>query len=206
MGSMTKSMTATLVARLAEAGRVSWTDTVGGVLGSAIPDMRAEYRDVTFRHLCSHRAGLQGNIEMARAAGVPARKRGLPRRPHSLMRSLGLQQEPRGPKETTFEYSNTGYVIVGAMLETKMGAPWEALIQRTRVQSARHGAAPGRARRARLAPTMSRVGHAGRDTAAAAKLPPRWKRIRPAGRSSTIPPLSAPPGACMRTSKTCKNI
>ena len=40
-------MTATLVARCVEAGQVAWTDTVGGVLGGAIPDMRAEYRDVT---------------------------------------------------------------------------------------------------------------------------------------------------------------
>lgn len=128
LGSITKSMTATLVARLAEAGRISWTDTVGGVLGSAIPDMRAEYRDVTFRHLCSHRSGLQGNIELADLTRF-ARVSDDARAERIAYASLGLHQEPRGPKETTFEYSNTGYVIVGAMLETKMGAPWEALIQ-----------------------------------------------------------------------------
>ena len=128
LGSITKSMTATLVARLAEAGRISWTDTVGGVLGGAIPDMRADYRDVTFRHLCSHRAGLQGNIEMSALAAFP-RESADARADRIRYAGLGLKQEPRGPKETTFEYSNTGYVIVGAMLETKMGAPWEALVQ-----------------------------------------------------------------------------
>lgn len=129
LGSITKSMTATLVARAAEAGAISWTDTIGDVLGGAIPEMRAEYRDITFRHLCSHRAGLPANIEMAdlvrfsRDANVDARAErvGYAR--------LGLQQAPEGPKEETFVYSNTGYVIAGAMLEARLGAPWESLIR-----------------------------------------------------------------------------
>jgi CubicO group peptidase (beta-lactamase class C family) len=36
---------------------------------------------------------------------------------------------PLGPKGTTFEYSNNGYVVAGAMLEAKLGQSWEALIQ-----------------------------------------------------------------------------
>jgi CubicO group peptidase (beta-lactamase class C family) len=129
LGSITKSMTSTLVARLAQAGRISWDDTVGGLLGTAIPDMRAEYRDVTFRHLCSHRSGMQGNIEMADLLGFP-RVSPDSRADRIAYARLGLMQTPPvGPKETTFTYSNTGYVVIGAMLETKMGAPWEALIQ-----------------------------------------------------------------------------
>lgn len=128
LGSITKSMTSTLVARLAQAGRISWDDTVGGVLGSAISDMRAEYRDITFRHLCSHRGGLQANIEMADLLRFP-RISTDSRADRIAYSRLGLLQAPVGPKETTFTYSNTGYVIAAAMLETKMGATWEALIQ-----------------------------------------------------------------------------
>lgn len=128
LGSITKSMTATLVARLAQAGRISWDDTIGGVLGASISDMRTEYRDVTFRHLCSHRAGLQGNIEMADLVRFP-RTSSDSRADRVAYARLGLLQAPAGPKEATFVYSNTGYVIAGAMLETKMGATWEALIQ-----------------------------------------------------------------------------
>lgn len=128
LGSITKSMTSTLVARLAEAGRISWNDTIGSVLGGAIPDMRAEYRDVTFRHLCSHRSGMPGNIEMAELLRF-LRISDDARAERIAYSRLGLMQQPRGPKEATFEYSNTGYVIVGAMLETKMGATWEALIE-----------------------------------------------------------------------------
>jgi CubicO group peptidase (beta-lactamase class C family) len=127
LGSITKSMTATLVARGVEAGRLAWTDTIGDVLGAAIPEMRAEYRDVTFRHLCSHRSGLPGNIDMAQLMAFP-RESADARADRIAYARLGLQQAPDGPKEQNFTYSNTGYVIVGAMIETKIGAPWESLI------------------------------------------------------------------------------
>lgn len=128
IGSITKSMTATLVARAVEAGRVQWTDTVGGVLGSAIPDMRADYRDVTLRHLLSHRSGLPANIEMAQLLAFP-RESADARTDRIAYARIGLQQAPAGAREQHFEYSNTGYVIAGAMLETKLGAPWERLIR-----------------------------------------------------------------------------
>lgn len=128
LGSITKSMTATLVARCVEAGAIAWTDTVGTILGAAITDMRAEYRDVTFRHLCCHRAGLPANIEMAQLMAFP-RESADARGDRVAYARLGLLQQPVGPKEQTFTYSNTGYVIVGAMLEAKLGVPWESLIQ-----------------------------------------------------------------------------
>jgi len=127
IGSITKSMTSTLVARCVEAGEVSWNDTVGGVLGSAIPDMRAEYRDVTFRHLLSHRAGLVSNLEWAEILGFQ-RENPDARQERIQYARLGLTRDPAGAKEQHFEYSNTGYVIAGAMLEQKLGATWETLI------------------------------------------------------------------------------
>lgn len=146
LGSITKSMTSTLVARCVEAGALSWDDTVGGVLGASITDMRAEYRDVTFRHLLSHRSGLPGNIEMAQLMAFP-RESADSRADRIAYSRLGLLQAPIGPKEQSFEYSNTGYVIAGAMLEAKLGAPWETLIQQhvfdpLNMASAGHGA-PG---------------------------------------------------------------
>lgn len=129
LGSITKSMTATLVARAVESGSLAWTDTIGGVLGSSIPDLRAEYRDVTFRHLLSHRSGLPGNIEWSEITSFQ-RENPDPRQERIAYARLGLSRAPAGAKEQHFEYSNTGYVVAGAMLEAKLGAPWEQLIQR----------------------------------------------------------------------------
>lgn len=128
LGSITKSMTATLVARCVDAGRVSWNDTVGVVLGGDIADMRPAYRDVTFQHLLSHRAGLASNLEWHEILTFQ-RQNADPRAERIAYARMGLTRDPAGAKETHFEYSNTGYVIAGAMLEKKLGAPWETLIR-----------------------------------------------------------------------------
>ncbi len=128
LGSITKSMTATLVARAVEAGVVAWSETVGEVLGGVAPEMAAAYRDITFVHLLSHRSGLPANIETGSLLAFP-RYNDDARQDRLAYARLALAQTPVGPAEQTFTYSNSGYVIVGAMLEARMGAPWEVLIQ-----------------------------------------------------------------------------
>lgn len=128
IGSCTKSITATLVARAVEAGLVKWDDTVGGVLGTAVPGMRAEYRDATYRHLLSHRSGLPGGIDLAELIKFP-REREDAREDRIAFARLALAAAPKGRKEAHFEYSNSGYIVAGAMLEARMGASWEQLVR-----------------------------------------------------------------------------
>lgn len=64
IGANTKSMTATLVARLAEQGVMSWDDTVAHHLGSALSDIPPRHAQVTFRHLLSRRAGMPSNVSL----------------------------------------------------------------------------------------------------------------------------------------------
>jgi len=129
VGSCTKSMTATLVARLVEAGRVSWNDTVGAVLGTAVQGMRAEYRDVSFVHLLSHQSGLPGNIPITELTRFP-RESADAREDRRRYATIALQSAPTGQKANHFEYSNSGYVVAGAMLEAKCAEPWEILVRR----------------------------------------------------------------------------
>lgn len=128
LGSITKSMTATLVALCVEAGVVSWDDTIGSVFGAEIPEMRAEYRDVSFRHLLCHRSGLPGDISMDQFAKFPRESQDA-RADRVAVARIALAMAPVGPKETTFQYANNGFIIAGAMLEAKLGAPWENLIR-----------------------------------------------------------------------------
>ncbi len=128
-GSITKSMTATLVARLVEREVVRWEDTVGERLGEAVPDMRDEYRDVNFLHLLSHRGGLPSNISTEHFESFGQN----PEEPISDRLAFvryALAQEPVGPKEANFEYSNNGVIVAGAMLEAASGESWEALMRR----------------------------------------------------------------------------
>lgn len=128
LGSITKSMTATLVARCVEAGLVDWFDTIEGVLGEFAPEMREEYRGANFLHLLSHRAGLQTDVMDVGLLGLPLREDDA-RESRRVVARYALRQEPVGPRETTFEYSQSGYVIAAAMLEAKLGAPWEELMR-----------------------------------------------------------------------------
>jgi CubicO group peptidase (beta-lactamase class C family) len=122
-------MTSTLVARLAEAGIVSWSDTVGGVLGNTIQSLRPEYRDVGFLQLLSHRSGLPANIPVTELVRFP-RENPDAREDRRRYASIALQSAPSGEHEKHFEYSNSGYVVAGAMLEAKTGKPWEELVRR----------------------------------------------------------------------------
>ncbi|HVK81462.1 MAG TPA: serine hydrolase domain-containing protein [Verrucomicrobiae bacterium] len=128
LGSITKSMTATLVARCVDAGWIDWRDTVESALGKVLPEMRAEYRDANFLHLLSHRAGLQTDVIELGVIGLPLREDDA-RESRRVIARHALRQDPAGEKETAFVYSHSGYVIAAAMLEARLGAPWEELMR-----------------------------------------------------------------------------
>lgn len=128
LGSITKSMTATLVARCVEAGLVDWHDTIEDVLGAFVPEIRGEYRGANFLHLLSHRAGLQTDVMDVGMLGLPLTEDDA-RESRRVVARYALRQDPAGPRETTFEYSQSGYVIAAAMLEAKLDAPWEELMR-----------------------------------------------------------------------------
>jgi CubicO group peptidase (beta-lactamase class C family) len=120
LASVTKSMTATLIARLVEMDVVGWDDTVGALLGERVPTMREHYRAATFRHLLSHRSGLP---------------RDLPKPDPALSRiehvRRALAQNPIGEMATKVAaYSNDGYVVAAAMLEARTGETWEELMRK----------------------------------------------------------------------------
>ena len=128
IGSCTKSMTATLTARLVEAGQLRWTDTVGDLLGGAIPTVRAEYRQASLIDLLSHHAGLPRDApydDMRLTFGfshdLRAERLAYARR--------ALEQPPVVAPRRSMSYSNAGYDVVGAILETSLREPWENLIR-----------------------------------------------------------------------------
>jgi CubicO group peptidase (beta-lactamase class C family) len=129
LGSITKSMTATLVARLVEAGALRFENTLGDLLGDVVKEMRDEYRAANFRHLLSHRSGLPGNIPMPDLLGF-SREIADAREERLAYARIALAMPPKGPLAATFEYANNGYVVAGSMLEHKLGQSWEALVKR----------------------------------------------------------------------------
>ena len=130
IGSLTKSMTATLVAKHVEAGELEWDSTIAQIdpeLAAQIPE-RA--RAVTVRQLLSHRAGLSDDrhgmgmvMKMWSLPGTIIEQRAEAAR-------LGLNAQGNREPGTEFVYSNMGYVVAGHLLEVITGESWEMLIER----------------------------------------------------------------------------
>lgn len=132
IGSNTKSMTATLVARLVEDGVVSWDDTVDMHLGNVVEGIHPDFADVTFRHLLSHHAGLKANVGTVQMMGFHIEGEGgrpLPEQRLDYARHV-LSRAPESTPGTQFLYSNAGYVVAGAMIEQATGEAWSVLLAR----------------------------------------------------------------------------
>lgn len=130
IGSCTKSMTATLAAAMVDAGKIEWKTTIGDVWPKGA-DIHPKLRAVTLNELLSHQSGLPGNISDISApawAGFFEEKE-TPELERRRMIKLVLSKAPSQP-QGKFAYSNLGYAIVSAMLETRAGESFESLMKK----------------------------------------------------------------------------
>jgi len=128
LGSCTKAMTATLLARQVEAGRLAWTTTVADALPDLAAKMHGDARPITLAQLLQHRAGLPGQPpdalwrELFRYAGTDQEAR-------TEVAAALLGVAPEAAPGTRFLYSNASYMIAGAIAERVGGQPWDGLLR-----------------------------------------------------------------------------
>lgn len=126
LGSDTKAMTALLVARLVEAGVLRWDMTMQEAFGDHAAAMHPDFREVTLTQLLRHRAG----VALAVTDFPPGLLGRLePIEPGQRRRAVALEAlalKPRFTPGSKFEYTNFGYVIVGAAIEQATSHSWEA--------------------------------------------------------------------------------
>lgn len=126
IGSNTKSMTATLAARLIEAGAMHWSDTVTDHLSDLDP--HPGYASVTLSDLLAHRGRVPANLAMLATASLAGSDADRDARADRRVYARKVLSKP--PRAPGFHYSNAGYVIAGAMMEAATGATWEDLMRR----------------------------------------------------------------------------
>lgn len=124
MGSNTKTMVATLVLQLVGEGRLALTDAVERWLPGRVPNGTA----ITLRMLLNHTSGL------ADYAADPALRLSVlgrdPRRwTNTDLLAVGTAHPPLFPPGTSWSYSNTDYVALGAVLERVTGASVADLVR-----------------------------------------------------------------------------
>lgn len=130
LGSCTKAMTATLVAKLVEDGKLTWDTTLAEALPDLAEGMHEGYRSVTIRHLLCHRAGLPHEawppgMNFFDVHGLP----GPPRQQRHEYAKRMLAVAPEYEPGSKFVYANAGFAIAGAIAEKTLDKPWETLIQ-----------------------------------------------------------------------------
>ncbi len=130
LGSDTKAMTATLAGMMVDEGKLTWTSTIGEVLGPDMPGLNAKFAGITLEQLLTHSSGIPTDTEEMYKLYVSADAYDytLTEYRRRLIAAWGKTHEPKVPEGSPFQYANFGYVIVGAMIEKVWGETWELLI------------------------------------------------------------------------------
>ncbi len=127
LGGISKSITATMIARLVESGRMQWSDTVGEIFPEAAT--HEEWKPVTLRQLLTDTAGAPANFPKAVWRQRPALGAECTEARREAVLNV-MADQPAYPPGKKFAYSNVGYTIAGAMAEKVTGATWEDLVKR----------------------------------------------------------------------------
>jgi CubicO group peptidase (beta-lactamase class C family) len=131
IGSDTKAFTATLIGTLVDHQILAFDDTLETLLPSLAKTLHPAYRHVTLRQLLSQTAGLpplrDTKTEFPTALAAVGSVRALSAQRLALARYY--LSRPPASTPGSFEYSNLGFVIAGAIAETRTGRSWERLIR-----------------------------------------------------------------------------
>jgi D-alanyl-D-alanine carboxypeptidase len=127
IGSITKTMTATVVLQLVDEGALELDDT----LATLLPDLTTiPYAEqITVRHLLSMKSGvfdcLKDESFFPQVLADPTR----PWTPHEII-ALAARHEPDFAPGEDIAYSNTGYILLGLIAERRTREPIGAAFER----------------------------------------------------------------------------
>jgi CubicO group peptidase (beta-lactamase class C family) len=128
IGSDTKAMTATLIARLVERDMLSWDAPLARALPQLVPSMQPGYRGITLVDMFSHRAGFKDLIDSDFYNAFYTDRRPLHAQRLAYLR-MALAQPPAYKPGTQTLYSNRGALLAAFIAEQKIGASWETLMR-----------------------------------------------------------------------------
>ena len=129
IGSNTKAMTAFIIAKYVEKGKLKWTAKFFDLFPEWKEKSNPGYSNITLQDLLSHKAGIwpfQGEDDPE----IPAFKGTNPEKREQFGRFV-LTLEPVFPDEQNpFVYSNAGYTLATLMVEKVTGKTWEQLVDK----------------------------------------------------------------------------
>jgi len=127
LGSITKSMTATMIGRVVEQKEIEWTTTVADCFGKTV-ELDALWRAVTLEQLLTHSSGAPPNFPITTLLNRPSGGEKLAKARRAAVAAV-LTKKPKSQPGTSFAYSNVGFTIAAAMVEERTGKSWEELMR-----------------------------------------------------------------------------
>ncbi|NOT74971.1 MAG: serine hydrolase [Cyclobacteriaceae bacterium] len=129
IGSNTKAMTAFIIAKYVEIGKLKWTTKFFDLFPAWKEKSRTDYENITLQDLLAHKSGVQpfqgeGDPKVPDFKGTNQEKR-------NQFGQLVLTLEPvKLDEQSLFIYSNAGYTLATLMLEKASGKSWEQLVEK----------------------------------------------------------------------------
>ena len=122
LASVSKQFTAMAIMLLAERGKLAYTDP----LTKFFPEFPAYAAKITVRHLLHHTSGLPDYMEVfaKRPAGISAEPTA-----REAITMLAQVAEPRFAPGDRWQYSNSGYVVLGQIAEKASGMSFPAFMK-----------------------------------------------------------------------------
>lgn len=122
IGSITKQFTSASVMRLVEAGNVSLDDSIA----TYVPNLPVAWRGVTVRELLNHTSGVPSYTDI----GKRWRTRWREDMPPDTLVALTASDTMWFAPGTKWRYDNSGYVVLGMLLDHVTGTPYPEYIEK----------------------------------------------------------------------------
>jgi D-alanyl-D-alanine carboxypeptidase len=136
IGSATKTFIATVVLQLVGEGRLSLNDTAERWLPGVVTGHGNDGSKITIRELLQHTSGLYNYTadlpEIASTAGFQA-GRFTTYTPAQLV-AIAMRHKPDFAPGTSWEYSNTNYILAGMIINKVTGHSWEQEVNERIIQ------------------------------------------------------------------------
>lgn len=129
IGSITKSMTSTMIAALVEQGYLSWKSKPTDIIEELDGVIHEDYKNMTLLDILHHRSGLPNDEQFLKelnSYGNLVQDDDLAKQ--RMQVSLFLLKKPAFSQIGDFNYSNAGYVVAAAMAERATGKNWRELM------------------------------------------------------------------------------
>lgn len=123
IGSITKQFTAAAIMRLVDEHKLALDDTIGNY----VKDLPASWQAVTIRQLLQHSSGIPAYTMLDEFDDTLRRVEHTPRQLIDLVKALPLEFAPG----TQFKYDNTGYVLLGCIIEAASGLAYRDYLEQT---------------------------------------------------------------------------